>query len=231
MDLSLLARKTDESNRQYAYRVLRYNIMTLRLPPGTSVKEADLSPLLGMSRTPVHEAVIQLKSEHLIDVVPQSGSKVTKIDLDLMKEGYFIRATLEPVILERMAGRLPLGNLSHLQDLLNKQQEILRLPEGQDDFLSYDDAFHREIYRLASMENTWQSVKGLCSHYDRVRYLDSMRHSPHLERIVAEHEQMFQMLQFGIGAKEDVHSFYQQHLEIYREDFSGIQKEFSGYFQ
>ena len=63
LPLLLDVRRMDENNRAYAYRMLRKNIMTLQLQPGCQLSEAELCEQLAMSRTPVHEALMMLKSE------------------------------------------------------------------------------------------------------------------------------------------------------------------------
>lgn len=89
MPIILSKRIEKENNREYAYRVLRDNIMTLRLLPGTTINEGELAELFHTSRTPIHEAVLMLKEEYLVDVYPQSGSKISRIQLDILKEDIF----------------------------------------------------------------------------------------------------------------------------------------------
>ena len=95
MPIILSKRIEKENNREYAYRVLRDNIMTLQLLPGTTINEGELAELFHTSRTPIHEAVLMLKEEYLVDVYPQSGSKISRIQLDILKEGYFLRSLIE----------------------------------------------------------------------------------------------------------------------------------------
>ena len=99
MKLRISERRKKENNREYAYRVLRDNIMTMQLLPGETLNEAELAEIFHVSRTPVHEAVIMLKEEMLVEVYPQSGSKVSYININTLKEGYFMRSVLEPEIL------------------------------------------------------------------------------------------------------------------------------------
>lgn len=67
-----------ETVREYAYRVLYQNIMTLKLPPGTAMSEQELSGVLNVSRTPVREAFIRLAEKGLLEVLPQRGTFVSK---------------------------------------------------------------------------------------------------------------------------------------------------------
>ena len=114
-------RQPDENNRAYAYRILRKNIMTIQLQPGCQLSEADLSERLVMSRTPIHEALMMLKSEWLVEVLPQRGSIVSKISIQYINEGYAMRQILEPALLRNLSGHLTREQLAELHDLLEKQ--------------------------------------------------------------------------------------------------------------
>ena len=137
-------RSADESSRDYAYRILRKNIMMLNLKPGEVLSEGDLSELLGMSRTPVHEALILLKNEDLVDILPQRGSKVSCISLNLVKEGFFMRQILEAAIISEIAGCLSREQMVLVRENLRQQEELLAGPEpSTDQFLDLDDRMHR----------------------------------------------------------------------------------------
>ena len=135
LPLLLDVRRMDENNRAYAYRMLRKNIMTLQLQPGCQLSEAELCEQLAMSRTPVHEALMMLKSEWLVDVLPQRGSIVSKISVPYLNEGFAMRRILEPALLRGLAGKLTREQLNEFQELLNRQNEDLYLDQdAADDF-------------------------------------------------------------------------------------------------
>jgi len=77
------------------YARLREAIVTLEWLPGQMLYENELSERLGVSRTPVREAIRLLASERLVDVLPQRGTRVTLISLRTVKEVQFIREQLE----------------------------------------------------------------------------------------------------------------------------------------
>ena len=133
LPLLLDVRRMDENNRAYAYRMLRKNIMTLQLQPGCQLSEAELCEQLAMSRTPVHEALMMLKSEWLVDVLPQRGSIVSKISVPYLNEGFAMRRILEPALLRGLAGKLTREQLNEFQELLNRQNEDLYLDHAAED--------------------------------------------------------------------------------------------------
>ena len=91
----LFKRHERESAKEYAYRVLKDNIMSLELKPGEVLSEMELAEKLNLSRTPIREVIMRLKGEHLIDVKPQSGTSVSLIDMDLIEEAVFMRFVIE----------------------------------------------------------------------------------------------------------------------------------------
>ena len=95
MNLVNISKHKNENNRAYTYRVLKENIMRLNLKPGESISEIELSEALDVSRTPVREAIVKLSEEKLVDVFPQRGSFVSKINLNLVEEAVFLRELCE----------------------------------------------------------------------------------------------------------------------------------------
>ena len=137
MPIILSKRIEKENNREYAYRVLRDNIMTLQLLPGTTINEGELAELFHTSRTPIHEAVLMLKEEYLVDVYPQSGSKISRIQLDILKEGYFLRSLIEPELIAHMAGNISSGQAAELRENLDRQKAALHQKDKIDTFLNW----------------------------------------------------------------------------------------------
>ena len=89
-----------ETNREYALRVIKENIVKMELAPGSMISEQDIANELNLSRTPVHEAMQELSSTKIIEILPQRGSRVSLIDMDLVDEAIFVRSTIECAITE-----------------------------------------------------------------------------------------------------------------------------------
>jgi GntR family transcriptional regulator, rspAB operon transcriptional repressor len=232
MTLRLQSRKEKETNREYAYRILRSNIMTLHLPPGSVLNENELAEDLGISRTPVHEAIIKLKSEYLVDVFPQSSSRVSLIDLEIVKEGVFLRSVAEPAILQRIAGQTSPESLLLLKQNLEQQKSLLEL-DGDDNIDTYfnlDDEFHHIMYNIANKPKTWYSVKAICSHYDRVRYITAIIDKVDLKMLYSEHKTIYHLILLGQTSGFDVDQFYNNHLWKFQQDFENLTEQYANYF-
>lgn len=232
LPLLLDVRRMDENNRAYAYRMLRKNIMTLQLQPGCQLSEAELCEQLAMSRTPVHEALMMLKSEWLVDVLPQRGSIVSKISVPYLNEGFAMRRILEPALLRGLAGKLTREQLNEFQELLNRQNEDLYLDQdaADDFFISLDNDFHRLLYHDSGYDRIWEAMHNVTSHMDRVRYLDSALCRGNIASVQKEHEQIFGYLRDGLPLDVDVEALFEHHLGMYRENFQKILERFPDFF-
>ena len=232
LPLRLAPRRMDENNRAYAYRMLRKNIMTLQLRPGCQLSEADLCDQLDMSRTPVHEALMMLQSEWLVDVLPQRGSIVSRISVHYLNEGFAMRRILEPALLRGLAGKLTAQQLEEFQLLLDRQDEDL-YPDrdaADDRFLSLDNDFHRLLYHDSGYDRIWQAMHNVTSHMDRVRYLDSALCRGNIESVQKEHGLILQYLRDGLPPDADAEALFEHHLGMYRENFPQLLEQFPDFF-
>ena len=204
--------------------------MTLHLPPGTVLNESELSDILEISRTPVHEAIIKLTSEHLVEVYPQSASKVSLIDMELLKEGVFLRSTVELAIFRKICGQISSYELLPLKQNLDNQQIALESENPIDTFFKLDDAFHKIIYNIANKPKTWYSVKSISSHYDRVRYIDAILNETDLKSIYNQHKTIYHLILMGLTHDFDFDEFYIKHLGTFRKNFESLMEKYPHYF-
>jgi DNA-binding GntR family transcriptional regulator len=218
-NLQIIERQEAENNREYVFRLLRYNIMCLRMVPGELIKENEIAKLLKISRTPVHEAVLMLKENFLVDVLPQSSSKVSLVNLEMMREGYFLRSTLETKIIRQVAGNVSQETLKRMRENLEKQDEVLSSLESVDEFFVLDDDFHGILYDAACKPHIWRMVKNVSSHFDRVRHMDAILMSGNRAKFSGDHKKIYQQLMLGLSPDDDVEGFYENHIGSYKQEF------------
>lgn len=231
MNLLVPAPHKGENNRAYACRVLRMNIMTLRLQPGEMLNEGELAQLLQMSRTPVHEAITTLRNDWLVEIFPQRGTRVSRIDPSLVKEGYSTRLLLEGALLRDTAGKIGRSQVQQLLDCM-RQQEALRdrMPEAVDEFIQLDDEFHRMMYFFGGRSHTWLALRGLVSHYDRMRYLDALDGECDYERVTRQHTTFCDYLLMGMPDEVDPEQVISEHLTSFRGNLMAKMARHPGYF-
>ena len=165
-------RRYAETARDYALRILKNNIVTMELEPGAMVSENELAAQMGLSRTPVREALMDLAKCRVVDVLPQRGSRIALIDYSLVEEARFAREVLEVAILDLVCARITAADIAQLRQ--NVRMQTLTQEPGIGDSLSLmelDDAFHQMLFRIAQKENTFNMLCGMTIHFDRVRNL------------------------------------------------------------
>ncbi len=82
--LEILPKNKRETAREYVTRVLKYNIVNLNLKPGQAISENEIAELLGVSRTPVREAFLELAKASIVEVYPQKGTYISLIDMEMV---------------------------------------------------------------------------------------------------------------------------------------------------
>lgn len=87
------------STREQVYNMLKDQILSLKLPPGTNISEKEISIQFNVSRTPVRESFLKLSQEGLLSIYPQRGTFVSLIDLNLVEEARFMREHLEKAVI------------------------------------------------------------------------------------------------------------------------------------
>ncbi len=177
MTLVFEPRRKGENARDYAYAVLRENIANLNLEPGCTLNDVVIAEQLGVSRTPVREALNQLKSEsEIIEVYPQRCIKVALIDTEIIQEVRLMRLLIEKDILRRCC------DMATEKDLLWMEEnvDLQRFHYGRRDMekaLEKDNELHRYFYSITGCDYIYRSTRGPMIHYDRVRVLETFYNS------------------------------------------------------
>ena len=104
-----------ENNKIYSYRAIKEGILSLQLQPGQALSVVDLAKALKVSTTPIKEVMGRLQLEHLVEVIPQVGTYVSKIKPQLIEEAASIRLILEKEVLQLACRSFPRENLDQLK--------------------------------------------------------------------------------------------------------------------
>lgn len=182
----------------FAYDAIRAAILSLALPPGTVISRSDLATRLGLSQTPVREALIRLQTEDLVRVVPNASTRIAPISLEAAREANFLRLALEAEAIRRVAGSTRGEAPQAMRAAFARQQERHRAgdPAG---FTAEDDAFHAALYEAAGVPGLWALVRSRSGHLDRLRRLD-LPTPGKAEAILAEHARILAALEAGDAA-------------------------------
>jgi len=135
------------SVRERAYEHLKASILSGRLNPGERLTEEHLAKELGISRTPVREALHKLESEGLIKPLPSRGFIASQDSKDDIEELFEIRAVLEGYALRVICGRIDDALLERLDETVRKAEEALRA-QSLDDVFQWNTRFHDILHEL-----------------------------------------------------------------------------------
>ncbi|RCW43137.1 DNA-binding GntR family transcriptional regulator [Halopolyspora algeriensis] len=132
------------SQAERAYLTLRDLILSLRLPPGSPIREEILTGELGIGRTPFREAVKRLQAESLIAIYPRRGSFVTEVNITDHALIADVRRRLEGHAARRAAERATTAERTELEEL---RELVESLPGAQAPIMDVDTRVHRTVYR------------------------------------------------------------------------------------
>jgi len=131
---------------EYAYERLRARIREGALPPGARVREAEVAGQLGISRTPVREALRRLEADGLLAFEPHCGMVVVQLDHQSVMELYAMREALEGTAAGLAAQHASEAELANLRDRLDREAALLDDPRA---LAVHNAQFHQMLFRAA----------------------------------------------------------------------------------
>ncbi|WP_066321373.1 GntR family transcriptional regulator [Bacillus sp. FJAT-29814] len=216
-----------ENNKEFAYRIIKDSIMSLELEPGQAISEIELAAALQISRTPIREVLGKLREEHLVEVIPQVGTYISKIKPQLIKEASFMRYTLEKEILKLSCEQFPKANLFDLKKNLALQEDLIGCKGKEREFHKLDKEFHRIIFEGKKNENIWTAIMRISTHYNRIRLLSEMQHN--FDEPIAQHAKIIEILETkDCDAVEEI---VRQHIVEPMKHWDDLFKEGSPYIK
>jgi GntR family transcriptional regulator, rspAB operon transcriptional repressor len=213
--------------RAQVYDVLREQIVSLRVPPGERVSDSAWAAKLGVSRTPVREAVLQLAEEGLIEIVPQHRTVVARISPTAVREAQFVREALETASLRIAVERLSTDAASRIKANLAEQRQA-DADGDADRFYALDQAFHRMLLDASGHPDLWRVAQHSRADMDRVRRLTLPE--PHfITNLIDQHELIAQRLLAGDGpGAEDA---LREHLRLVAVNLPKLIEQHPDYFE
>jgi GntR family transcriptional regulator, rspAB operon transcriptional repressor len=227
MNVDFRKKINNYSTRDHVYEVLKEDIISLKLIPGRSISEKEISEMLQVSRTPVREAFVKLAQEELLEVYPQRGTFVSLIDLHHVEEARFIREHLERAAVRVACESFPKEYLQKLeanfmmQKLSVEEKDYTRLFE-------LDEEFHYTIAIGSGKERIWSVIQQMNAHLNRIRML-SLAAKYNWDLILSQHKSIIESIK-----KKDADSaekFMEEHLKKLTFEQEDLKKEYLKYFK
>ncbi|MGD0197821.1 MAG: GntR family transcriptional regulator [Solirubrobacteraceae bacterium] len=227
MRISRSRRLSGGSTSRQVYAALREAIVAGELLPGQRISENDLSERLGVSRTPIREALTLLRDERFVQVVPQMGTFVTRISTAAVADAQFVREALECAAVRLAAQRAEPSDLGALDGLIRRQEEVVANVDFER-FAVLDDEFHAAICELSGRGFAWEVAQRAKGHLSRVRRL-SLPQPEYLLEMVAEHHVVLEALRRR--SPDDAETALRHHLRMVLSAIPAIREQHPDYFE
>lgn len=190
------------------------------------MSEKELAEQLGVSRTPVREALLRLSEDGLVAIAPQRGTTVTKISVRQVLEAQLVREVLERSLLA-LASPWPGRAASPALDAIVAEQWQAAAVGDYPGFLDADQSFHAALSALSGFAGVGRLTATARSHLDRVRAL-SLPEAHVIQSRITEHEEILAALRAGDLQTADAH--LTAHLRFVLEGLPAMQERHPDYF-
>jgi GntR family transcriptional regulator, rspAB operon transcriptional repressor len=165
---------------------LREMIITLELAPGTILSRQELQEMFGVSSTPVRDQLLRLAEAGLVDIVPQSVTRVSLIDIGKASEAQFLRRAVE-IEVAKIACDLPEKQfIQDVREIVDLQRECAN-KSAFESFDALDRAFHERLFEAAGVPHLFALIRQRSGHIDRIRRL----HLPvvgKMQEVIRDHD-------------------------------------------
>ena len=215
------------SARETAYQTIRSRIITMELKPGDPLNDRELAEELGISRTPMREALLMLNLARMVDIKPQSGTHVAPINLKLMEQ--FARYTLEKEILNRLRGRVTPRQEEEYRSNIETYRVLeadMSQPDRTARMLELDNAFHRKSFELCGMEDHYDHMLASLQHVERIRKFSLLTEEN--KSVCSSHTAILEALLHG--SADDVSEALESHLSRYKQSVAQARSVHPEYF-
>jgi GntR family transcriptional regulator, rspAB operon transcriptional repressor len=221
------ARTRRGSARAHVYVALRDAIITAALAPGRQLSENELAARLGVSRTPIREALQRLREERLVEVVPQLGTFVTRISTTAVGDAQFVREALECAAIREAAVRAGEHDVAAL-DVIVRHQEETEAAEDYDRFYALDEELHRAFCDLSGHAIAWSLTQRAKGHLNRIRRL-SLPEPGYLQEMIAEHRAVIAAV--AAHDADAAEQSLRHHLRMVLSSLPAIRAQHPDYFE
>ncbi len=181
--------------RDVVFNHLREAILSGELKPGERLMENQLAEKIGVSRTPIREAIRKLELEGLVEMVPRKGAQVASMSKKDIQNVLEVRAALEQLAVRLACRSMTQDMLIKLKEINAKFTEAVNVQNIQK-LAEYDVEFHDVIFTIANNDKLTQIINNLRQHIYRYRLL-YLNDKVYLKTIKQEHDDIVAALEKG----------------------------------
>ena len=178
--------------RDVVFNTLRQAILTGELKPGERLMEIHLANRLGVSRTPIREAIRKLELEGLVIMIPRRGAEVAQITEKSMNDVLEVRRALDALCTELACDRISPEELEELRLACQKFEEMVKTKDLKK-IVQADVALHNIIVQATRNQRLVQLINNLSEQMYRYRFEYLKDYSQH-EKLVEEHRIIYESI-------------------------------------
>ncbi len=196
--------------REMVYEELKMQILTGGIIPGTRMMEVELAEEMGVSRTPIREAIRKLEKEGLVTIEPRRGAYASMISTEDMVEILEVRQDLEGLAAQMAASRMTDKEMDELKKIAEKYNKAVA--EGSmEEMIRHDTRFHRLIVDSCNNKILVHMIEQLQELVLRFRYIyyDNFKRA---ENMPEEHREIVE----GIKSGDEERARQAAEVHIYR---------------
>jgi DNA-binding GntR family transcriptional regulator len=190
----ILAGSGPAAARVYAY--VKERLLDGTFPGGALLSENELSQQLGLSRTPVRQAFVQLEAEGLLELYPKRGALVVPVAASEIEDVFEARLLVEEHCARRAASAGP-ALAAQLAEEIAEQERAIATGESTSDFARSDRRFHRAIVSAAGNAILTRLYDALRDRQQRIAAVSLARNPADAQRFVADHREIAAALERG----------------------------------
>ncbi len=189
------------SLRDRVFNHLQNDILNGLYEPGDSLIESKLSEELGVSRTPIREAIRQLELEGLVKTVPNKGATVSGISSQDIEDIYTIRMLIEGLAARWAAEKITPKELKELKEAV-ELEEFYTNKNDTEQLLKFDTRFHDIIYKACKSKPLMHTLSTFHHYVQKARSI-SMSSPERAAQVLEEHKAILQAIIDGDGYKAE----------------------------
>ena len=165
------------SLREQVYEYLRSEIQSGRLVQGSYIKLNEISTKLGISKTPLRDAILQMECEGFVTILPRRGVMVNRLDLETIKNYLEIVGALESSVIRTVFDQITRAHLDEMQALNNRMRAIIRdtsFDTFDPQYYQFNIAFHNVFLNLSTntvLKQTVMRIKQQLYDFPRLAYI------------------------------------------------------------
>ncbi len=207
--------------RDVVVESIRQAIISGQFPPGMRLMELQLAEEMGVSRTPVREAIRKMELEGLVVMIPRRGAYVADISIKDINEVYEVRTALDVLSAGLAAERIDKSEIQEMRELLAEEAALVEA-KNYPRIIDNDTAFHDVIYRASGNTRCMNIISNLREQITAIRGR-SMPYPGRVEIMLKEHRAIFDAI--AAGKVEKAQEAVRTHMENAEQTLLKVIKE------